>query len=556
MRSIILLPVVALAALFLPATGKTQITQEWAEIYYATSPGPPRVVTDPSGNVYLAGGTVTSGTGSFRLVKYNASGTEQWAATYTATPTGTVNGLGTDQSGNIYVIAGATTVKYSPAGVQQWATAAVVNGTSPNVTAATVDAAGNVYLTGDYNYNGIIDYATVKLNTAGVQQWSATYNGSANNVDIANAIAVDAAGNVYVSGSSVGQDTAHLIGIRGGSGGIFIIPTGFDIVTIKYSASGVAQWTNRYTSAGDNGDYAMALAVDPAGDVYVAGQVSGAGSVVIAYTTGGTQSWLDQNTQAAQYSGIAVDPSGNVFAAGITSYQSGIFVVRKLTPAGSVAWMSTYGSLITYSPPFLAVDKQGNAYVTAPVEAVGASNINYGTVEFTSAGGVEWAEVYNGPANGQDYANSIAVYTPTPKIGGLIEYPNIYVTGTADNGADFTTIQYYYKPVAVLSNTADSATTTPKTLAAPLTANLSNYPNPFHGATTITYNLPNDSHVTLQVYDLTGRPVAILIEENESSGPHTLSFNAGHIVPGVYQYRIIAKSPQGSFVETKQMLVQ
>ena len=67
--------------------------------------------------------------------------------------------------------------------------------------AVAVDASGNVYVTGESSgQGGLIGYATIKYNSAGEEQWVARYNGPGNGNDSANAIVVDASGNVYVTG--------------------------------------------------------------------------------------------------------------------------------------------------------------------------------------------------------------------------------------------------------------------------------------------------------------------------------------------------------------------
>ena len=74
--------------------------------------------------------------------------------------------------------------------------------------AIAVDGSGNVYVTGRSDGSGTAqDYATIKYNSAGQQQWVARYDGPGGNDDVANAIAVDGSGNVYVTGSSYGSGT-------------------------------------------------------------------------------------------------------------------------------------------------------------------------------------------------------------------------------------------------------------------------------------------------------------------------------------------------------------
>lgn len=68
-----------------------------------------------------------------------------------------------------------------------------------------------------------------------------------------------------------------------------------------------------------------------------------------------------------------------------------------------------------------------------------------------------------------------------------------------------------------------------------------NYPNPFNPATTISYTLPSDSRVTLEVFNLLGKRVATLVDgKSQQRGRHTVQFNASNLSSGVYMYRIKA----------------
>lgn len=78
-----------------------------------------------------------------------------------------------------------------------------------------------------------------------------------------------------------------------------------------------------------------------------------------------------------------------------------------------------------------------------------------------------------------------------------------------------------------------------------------NYPNPFNPSTTISYLLSTGSYVTLKVYDILGREVAILVNEKEGAGMHSVRFDARHLSSGVYLYQIIADE----WVATKKMIV-
>lgn len=78
-----------------------------------------------------------------------------------------------------------------------------------------------------------------------------------------------------------------------------------------------------------------------------------------------------------------------------------------------------------------------------------------------------------------------------------------------------------------------------------------NYPNPFNPTTTIKYAVPEDAVVKIAVYDLSGKEVAVLVNEFKKAGFYTVLFNASNLPSGVYFYRMQA----GNFSQTKQMIL-
>jgi len=78
-----------------------------------------------------------------------------------------------------------------------------------------------------------------------------------------------------------------------------------------------------------------------------------------------------------------------------------------------------------------------------------------------------------------------------------------------------------------------------------------NEPNPFNPVTLINYDVPKTSHVKLVVYDLLGKEVKTLVNENQVSGRYTMSFNGVSLPSGVYLYRLEA----GDFISVKKMLL-
>jgi hypothetical protein len=133
-------------------------------------------------------------------------------------------------------------VKNDSAGEEQWVARYNGPGNKDNVASAIgIDGLGDVCVTGRSSAGTFDDYATVKYNSAGQEQWVARHNGPGNNNDGATAMAIDGSGNVYVTGYSWGADS---------------IPS--DYATIKYNSAGFVFWDEQsgfnYNGRTDHGD--------------------------------------------------------------------------------------------------------------------------------------------------------------------------------------------------------------------------------------------------------------------------------------------------------------
>jgi len=359
---------------------------------------------------------------------------EAWVARYDglASSDDYARAMAVDAAGNVYVTGYSqsldrmeyVTVKYNATGIQQWI--ARYNGpgnTYDTANALGIDAAGNVYVTGRNGGN----YATIKYNSAGTQQWVATYNGPGNEDDYAIALVVDGVGNVYVTGSS-------------GNGAL-----AYDYATIKYNSTGTPQWVATYNGAGNGDDYASALAVDGAGNAYVTG-VSWNGTnndyATVKYNSAGTQEWVATHNGPRNGDDFArdltVDGAGNVYVTGFSTNSSGAasnYATVKYNSAGLKKWVKIYngpenGDDVANA---LAVDDAGNIYVAGYSYGAG-TGYDYATIKYNSAGTQQWVTIYNGPRD--DYLQALAV----DKAG------NLYVVGysnyTWPAGSDYVTIKY------------------------------------------------------------------------------------------------------------------
>src|SRR5574341_1449759 len=259
---------------FFPLPVFAQVDTAWVRRYRgpANDNNASALAVDDSGNVYVTGISWGSGTSSdYATIKYAPNGDTIWVRRYNGPgnfyDNDYASALAVDASGNVYVTGGSVgsdtsfdyaTIKYSPFGDTLWVRRYNGPANSDDVASAlAVDASGNVYVTG-LSYNGTYDdYATIMYSPFGDTMWFGRYNGPGNGGNEAFALAVDASGNVYVTGKSWGSGTFY------------------DYATIKYSPFGDTLWVRRYDGPGKSNDYATALAVDASGNLYVTGSSIG-----------------------------------------------------------------------------------------------------------------------------------------------------------------------------------------------------------------------------------------------------------------------------------------
>lgn len=350
---------------------------------------------DAAGNIYiLAYIGPPDGCSDFLILKYNSSGVRQWVRRHDGSCNDVLRGMKADAAGNVYFwyqswledISQFNTgiQKYDTAGTLRWGTmvprVAGCSYESADVSDLVVDPSGNIYVTGYHSarecdefpyarchtFLSCRNYLTCKYNADGQLQWARSYNGGETGYSsYAHGVAVDAAGNVYVTGTSRG-----------------------DVATVKYSPAGDELWVQRFDRGGDDGG--DDIGIDADGKVCVAGWSSGE-AAIIKYDADGNQEWASFFSGGGAGGGLVIDGERNLYVAtGTYDADTGYdYLTVKYDALGNAEWTIRYnnsafnGNEVTAG---IAVHTDGSVYVTGNSEkAAGLSE--WATVKYVQTGG-------------------------------------------------------------------------------------------------------------------------------------------------------------------------
>ena len=523
-----------------------QETQQWVRTYDGGATQMPAddinaMVIDANSNVYVTG---QSGNPGFDYdivtIKYNSSGVMQWQMRY-HNPGGSVTGaeaaaIAIDSLGNVFVCgktqlaSGASdiiVIKYNSSGVQQWVKI-IDGGAVDYATSIAADNSGNSYVTGVLSSGPTVsDLFVIKYDPAGNATWTRTFD-QASSGSVGTSIALNSSGNVFVTGYT---DLGNY----------------FNVVTIKYSSNGDSLWTRIFSNGQTPafGDcYGTKLAVDANGDVFVGGNSgdsqNGVNYLILKYNSAGVFQWNKYYhgpvVSDDEVTDIKPDNLGNIYVTGKSAGSNADYVTIKYNSFGNQSWLARYngtgnGDDVPYS---LALDNNGAAYVTGSA-LFAATGQDIVTIKYDSSGSQVWLASFSGiVTNGTDQGRSVAI-APSG---------NVFVAGYsqgASTGDDYTTIMYS-QPIGIqqISNQVPG-----------IYSLTQNYPNPFNPSTKINFALPKDAFAKIIVFDVLGREVTRLVNENLKRGTYTVDWDAANYSSGVYFYRLETEG----FNETKKMIL-
>ena len=458
-----------------------------------------------------------------------------------------------------------------------------------------VDANNNVY-TVYYEYNPAGDIYLTKRDTDGNFLWQATFDQTDNSKwEKATWVATDNQGNVIISGTLM-------------SG--YSNPVEAASIIMKFDSNGSLLWRNVYESSFD-GSYIKKCLVDNNNNIYVLGMGSGTpgyvtkikkfgpdGSTIWTYydangigapinfkftpddaivITGrsifgsvngyakidlnGNHIWSYPGVNSLTIGDCEGDNFGNTYLVHGEYVLNGGTELKKVSPVGSLIWSNVYklaGFRVevgsdnnpvvcgfpnpnSFGSSFIKVDPSGNLIwsnsdadstfalmLHAKLIMDGNDNIYLaaGTLtemavcKVSNDGSSAWTATMSG-----SYANDIVL--------GIDN--NVYVVGG-------NTAKINHGGVTSLID--DKVTPDGFILE-------QNYPNPFNPTTTISFSIPSSSFISLKVYDILGKEVATLVNEEKQAGNYEVNFDAASLSSGTYFYRLQA----GNIIATKKLLL-
>ena len=444
-----------IAACIIAVTQLSAQTYEWAKTFGGTKSDYAYSVTvDASGNIYTTGyfeGTAdfdpgsgsdnhTSNGGTDIFVqKMDANGNLLWAKTFGGSDYDKAYSIAVDANGNVFVTGEfGGTVDFDPG-----------SGTD------------------NHTSNGGADIFVEKLDANGNFLWAKTFGSSGYNQDVGNSIAVDANGNVFVTGwfsDTVDFDPGSGTDNHTSNGGA-------DIFVEKLNANGDFQWAKTFGEA--NYDRGYGITVDNSGNVYTIGsfldtvdfdpgtgtdnhssskfdifiqKLDATGNYVWTKTFGGTDDDYGQS--------VVIDDSGNIYSTGYfgetadfdpgtgtdnhsSNGEADIFV-QKLNANGDFQWAKTFGGPELDNGLDVAVDANSNVYTVGIFNNTVDFDPGTSTDNHSSNGGYDvfiqkldangnfvWANTFG--SGDYDYGKGIAVETTG----------NIYTAGYFNDAVDF-----------------------------------------------------------------------------------------------------------------------
>ncbi len=311
----------------------------------------------------------------------------------------------------------------------------------------------------------------------------------------------------------------------------------YDMYIIKTNSAGGLEW-ERFIG-GSSADFGLGVCEMQNGDFIATGRTQSSGgwdAYLVRMSAYGDSIWARGVGIGYQVDGADIlalpDGSGVIFTGVSVSFTSGSDVfLSRADNNGNVLWTQLYGGDDEEKGESVAFTPDGG-YAIAGMKSTYQTGWNVYVVKTDSLGNEEWTEEFGATGDDRglgvvcDPDGSIAVAGWTTSYGGgwldvyLVKFEGVQ-TGIYDG------------PLLPLSVRLNQS-----------------YPNPFNAGAIISYFIPEDSHITLEIFDILGRRVESIVDEYQSVGKHEIAWNAGNHPSGVYFYSLRAGDFEASKIMT------
>lgn len=442
---------------------------------------------DAQGNRIVTGESTNGSNNDYYTAKYSvADNSLLWERRYSATGSSgdRATAVAVDPAGHVIVTGESSisgfdyyTAKYHrDTGAILWEQR-YNNGLTDSAKLVAVDSSGNVVVTGESNPVGssFPDIFTIKYaGSDGTILWSRRHSGPVDRSDTPNAIVMDTAGNVFITGTTA------------------LTTSNSAMYTVKYdSGTGNIVWAKTYDFSATLSDSGQGIALDSQGNVIVTGASNNASSnndiITIKYAGGdGALLWERRYNNGGTDVGrsVGVDGADNVFITGYSSNGSNedFYTAKYAGSDGALLWemRNHRGGNSNDRGLALVVDELGNVVVTGTANNPTLSNDNFYTIKYAGADGTFlWFVEYNNGGSSQDIPTGLAL----EKNGG-----GIVVAGRSSAAAG-TAVNFDYLIVKYVDGPSSQTLAATAITSSGATLNASILPNTFATSAAIEYSL-------------------------------------------------------------------
>lgn len=420
---------------------QTYINKQWERftglpdgINYSTS------TFDSNDNLIVVGNTVVSaGNTDVLITKYDPTGNMLWQQTFNGTSNTQDYGVSAlcDSNDNIYLTSAMTNtgtnlditlMKLNANGTLQWSS--TWNGTNNLIdipSALTIDNLGQLVVVG-VTINAITqaDYAILKFDTTGQLVWHSTYD-FANLSDIATGVTIDNNNNVIVTGGSASASNS------------------WDYTNIKYNGSnGIIDTVIRVNIPGLGLDKALAVTRDSQGNIYITGYSEANNNKniqTLKINANFSLAWVknfDGENLEDIAKAISVDGSGNVYTGGTTKKSNGgsDYILIKYDANGNDVWKKRYTAPNPAQSAELAdmkITSNGEIIIAGTIKT--DNGTDFGSIKYDENGVLKFEKVFTSDGIYNDKASNLA----------LKDDNSFYVTGQSKDSLaydKYVTIKY------------------------------------------------------------------------------------------------------------------